>query len=220
MLHILRSWLKDKKAFTLVEVATVVAIVGTLALTIAPIAQEKIQQSRTIKAETQIKNLATAIASFFQDTGQFPTWKGNQKNFFEVLRSGSDATLDPKFSSGLSSLWGLTKVDHISNHLLIDKPGGEANAYKTAKLDWRGPYIGDVGTDPWGRNYLVISKGFFDAGTNTSPIFAWILSGGPNETVETDIKSQKLNSTLAENLSTKGDDVGFLLFTATSTLVD
>lgn len=214
------GWLKKNKAFTLVEVATVVAIIATLALTIAPIAQEKILQGRTVKAERQIMNLATTIANFFQDTGQFPTWKGSQKNFFEVLRSGSDATLDPKFSSGLPSLWGFTKVDNISNHLLIDNPGGVANAYKTAKLNWRGPYIGDVGADPWGRNYLVVAKGFFDPGTNTSPIFAWILSSGSNETIETDIKSQRLNSTLAEGLSTRGDDIGSLLFTATSVLAD
>ncbi|MFQ5956640.1 MAG: hypothetical protein ACE5KK_02580, partial [Candidatus Brocadiales bacterium] len=92
-------------------------------------------------------------------------------------------------------------------------PGGTAKGYKDNNVEWNGPYIGGIGQDPWGRNYLIIAKGFYDSGTNDSPIFAWIISGGQNETIETDLDSQTLNSDTASNLSTKDDDVGFLLFT-------
>lgn len=212
----LLSILKRTRGFTLIEVAIVVAVVATIAATVTPMVVDKVETGRITKARADVQHLGTAIASFLQDTSEFPTRKGTQKNFFEVLRSSEDTSLDPGFASGLSALWGLdtAKVDVINNHLLLDKPGGVANGYKDAKRAWIGPYMGSIGTDPWGRNYLIVAKGFYDKGTTSSPIFAWIISAGPNETVETEIRSEVLNNKPADGLSTKGDDVGFLLFTA------
>ncbi len=204
--------LGDSRGFTLVEVALVVAILVTLGAAIMPIVQDKILSARRIGAKGDIKAIATAIATHFNDTTEFPTRKGADRDKMEVLRSSGDSTLDPDFAAGITSLWGLTEVDDISNHLLIDNPGDTPNAYKDANLNWRGPYIGEIGQDPWGRNYLVIAKGFYDNGTDESPVYAWILSGGPNETIETDISSQNLNSNPATGLSGESDDVGMLLF--------
>ncbi len=207
------SFLRDSRGFTLVEVVLVVAIILTLSASILPIVHDKIISARRIAARANIKALATAIATHFNDTTEFPTRKGADRDKMEVLRSSGDSALDPEFVAGISPLWGLTEVDDISNHLLIDNPGDTPNAYRDANLNWRGPYIGEIGQDPWGRNYLVIAKGFYDNGTDESPVYAWILSGGPNETIETDISSQNVNSNPATGLSGESDDVGMLLFT-------
>ncbi|MFQ5863410.1 MAG: prepilin-type N-terminal cleavage/methylation domain-containing protein [Candidatus Brocadiales bacterium] len=207
-------FLKDERGFTLVEVVVVVAVVGILALIVVAIATDKILTAKIVAAESDIKSLATAIASFYQDTGEFPARTVAGKNKIEVLRSSNDSSLDPEFATGLPALWGLTETDEINNHLLIDNPGGTANGYRNNNVKWNGPYIGDIGRDPWGRNYLIIARGFYDPGTAVLPIFAWIISGGPNKTIETDIKSEILNSNTALNVSTEDDDVGFLLFTS------
>ncbi len=206
------SFLGDSRGFTLVEIALVVAIIMALGISTMALVQDKILTARRIGAKGDIKALATAIATHFNDTTEFPTRKGADRDKMEVLRSSGNSTLDPDFATGITSLWGLTEVDDITNHLLIDNPGNTPRAYRDANLNWRGPYIGEIGQDPWGRNYLVIAKGFYDNGTDESPIYAWILSGGPNETIETDISSQNLNSNPATGLSGESDDVGMLLF--------
>ncbi|MCP4365325.1 MAG: prepilin-type N-terminal cleavage/methylation domain-containing protein [Planctomycetes bacterium] len=205
-------FLGDSRGFTLVEVVVVVAIILTLGVAVMPIVQDKIISARRVGAKGDIKALATAIATHYNDTTEFPTRKGAERDKIEVLRSSGNSTLDPNFATGITSLWGLTEVDDVSNHLLKDNPGGTPNGYSDANLNWRGPYIAEIGQDPWGKNYLVIAKGFYDNGTEASRIYAWILSGGPNETIETDISSNKLNSNPATGLSGASDDVGMLLF--------
>lgn len=200
--------------FTLVEVVLVVTVILTLALVSLPIVQDKIATARIVAAQKEVESLHTAIVTFFNETTEFPTRKGADRDKIEVLRGGNNNTLDPKFVSGISALWGLTEVDELNNHLLKDNPGGTANGYKDNNGKWNGPYISDVGQDPWGRNYLVIAKGLYDKGTDEAPIFAWILSAGPNETIETDIDSNKLNSDPAIGLSSAGDDIGILVFPA------
>lgn len=205
---------KKVRGFTLVEVVLVVTVVLTLALVSLPIVQDKITTARIVTAQKEVESLYTAIATFFNETTEYPTRKGADRNKIELLRSGIDNTLDPKFVAGIPALWGLTEADTLNNHLLKDNPGGTAGGYKDNIGKWNGPYISDVGTDPWGRNYLVIAKGFYDSGTTESPIHAWILSSGPNETIETDIDSDKLNSNAAVGLSSAGDDIGILVFPA------
>ncbi len=203
--------LRASRGFTLTEVAVVVAIVAIIAATIVPIALDKTQSARKVSAVGGVASIATAIVTLYNDTTEFPTRKGTERDKIEVLRSGSDGTLDPDFAPGISALWGLSEVDKLSNHLLVDKPGGVANGYKDNNGVWRGPYIGDVGTDPWGRNYMIIAKGFYDAGTGAAPIYAWVLSAGPNETIETNIDSDTLNSNATTGLITNSDDIGYLM---------
>jgi hypothetical protein len=46
---------------------------------------------------------------------------------------------------------------------------------------WNGPYVGAIGEDPWGTKYLVTSRAL-RAG---SSLTAFVLSAGPNRTVDT-----------------------------------
>ena len=203
--------MRASRGFTLTEIAVVIAIVAVIVATIAPIALDKIQSARKVSAIGGVASIATATVTLYNDTTEFPTRKGTERDKIEVLRSGSDGTLDPDFAPGISALWGLSEVDKLSNHLLVDKPGGVANGYKDNNGVWRGPYIGDVGTDPWGRNYMIIAKGFYDTGTGEAPIYAWVLSAGPNETIETDISSDTLNSNPTTGMTSNADDIGYLM---------
>ena len=199
------------KGFTIAEIILVVTIISVLSLAVIPVVIDKISSARKVHAEAETRNIATAIATLFNDTTEFPTRKGTERDKIEVLRTGSDSTLDPEFVSGISALWEFTEVDELNNHLLVDRPGGVADGYKDNNGVWRGPYIGDVGTDAWGRNYMVIAKGFYDSGTSEAPIYAWVLSAGPNETIETDKDSDTLNSDPTTGLTSNGDDIGYLM---------
>lgn len=203
---------KDSGGFTMTEMVMVIAVIATLALTVLPLVQDKITSARMYSAKSDVKNVGAAIAGFYQDTGEYPTRKGAEKNKIELLRSTADSSVDPEFVPEIPVRWNLTEIDTINNHLLIDKPGGTPKGYKDNNVEWDGPYIADLGTDPWGRNYLIIAKGFYDGGTDTSPIYAWIISGGPNETIETDIDSEELNSNPAVGKGSTSDDIGLLLF--------
>lgn len=203
--------LRSSRGLTLMEIAIVVAIVAAIAAIVMPIALDKVNTARKVSARAEVKSIATAIVTLYNDTTEFPTRKGAERDKIEVLRTGSDSTLDPNFVSEISALWELSEADKLSNHLLVDNPGGVANAYEDNNGAWRGPYIGEVGTDPWGRNYLVIAKGFYDSGTSEAPIYAWVLSAGPNETIETDKDSETLNSDPTTGLTTNSDDIGYLM---------
>ncbi|MFM9958161.1 MAG: type II secretion system major pseudopilin GspG [Phycisphaerales bacterium] len=60
-------------AFTLVEMLLVIAILGLLAALIGPQIAKQFQKSQVQTTKAQMENLATAIESFYTDTGRYPT---------------------------------------------------------------------------------------------------------------------------------------------------
>ncbi len=226
--------LKERKGFTLPEVAAVVAITGTLAAIVVPVAVDQIEKGRQARAAMDVKGIAQGLNAFFSDTGEWPDRKGTDPDFYEVLRSGNiDADFDlfatatggnvedPE-KSGTSWFATSGTVDTLVNHLTLDNPGGTtttANSdYVDNEVNWNGPYMPQVFNDPWGRNYLVYVKAFTQGTENSDgsggDIYVWIISGGPNENLETNVTSPILNDLPDTNLSTTADDVGRMVFRA------
>ena len=59
------------------------------------------------------------------------------------------------------------------------------------------------------------SKAFTEPNNGTDDIFVWVISAGPNETLETDVTSPILNNNDATvDLSTELDDIGKMIFKA------
>ncbi len=237
----------SKAGFTLPEVAAVVAITGTLAAVIVPVAIDQIESARVARAKQDIEGVRTAISAFFSDTGEWPDRTSiTSPNGVIVLRSGRyDANSvsgfglggtptegnvpDPDVGSlavGGATTWGGTGVvvDALVNHLTLDNPGGTTatsnDDYRDAQVNWNGPYMPQTFNDPWGRNYLVYAKAFTqgtDDGTASgNDIYVWIISGGPNETLETDVTSPILNNAPVTDgsTSTVSDDIGMMIFRA------
>lgn len=59
--------------FTLMELLIVLVIVGLLAALVGPTLYQQIKPARQSAARAQIENFATALDSFFIDTGRYPT---------------------------------------------------------------------------------------------------------------------------------------------------
>ncbi len=111
--------------------------------------------------------------------------------------------------------WGSGVADALVNHLTLDSAG-----YVDAGVNWNGPYMPQVFNDPWGRNYLVYALAFTQGDTvgdgTGADMFVWVVSGGPNETLETSVTSPILNNDpdLRGSLSTAADDIGKMMFKA------
>lgn len=215
-----------KRGYTLMEVAAVVAVSATLAAVALPVVTDKTNEGKVVAGKQDCQNIGNAIATFYKDTGIWPAFNGTSPTAvttavpytgtvytYQILRTGSDLTHDPKALAGVtwSAVGGAT--DALQNHLVVDKPGGSTpNGYRTYGFNWKGPYIDTLADkrDPWGNNYLVYVAGMYTPSSNISgtlvayvpKIYGWVISAGPNGILETEITKDQ----------PQGDDVGLVLF--------
>lgn len=84
------------KAFTLVELMIVVAIIGVLATTLLPVLNGAQERARDGGRVASLNQVATALATFNSDAGQFPlataTAGADSTGFLNCLSNGSGAT--------------------------------------------------------------------------------------------------------------------------------
>ena len=127
----------------------------------------------------------------------------------------------------------IASVDAIANHLIDDgdpgdpqtgRPASGANRYRDPTgsglpVTWKGSYITNISTDPWGKNYIVLVRAFYDSTTGVPTgqrLQGWIISAGPNGILETDPTSINLNNNPATDLppDRQKDDIGLPFFSA------
>jgi type II secretory pathway pseudopilin PulG len=211
----LKNFSKER-GYTLVEVAAVIVVTGSLTAVVLPVAMDKMNEGKEIAALQDCKQIGTAITAFYKDTGQFPAYSASTPSYYEVLRSGDSNTYDPrdgKDNGGttVKANWEKTKIDYLENHLIVDNPGGTLGGTPnvkylvTYKLNWKGPYAETfTKRDPWGNNYLVYIGGMCIATTGTDKTYGWIISAGPDGQLDTDIKDNTLQD----------DDIGYYPYAA------
>jgi prepilin-type N-terminal cleavage/methylation domain-containing protein len=172
--------------FTLIEIVIVIAVIAILAGIATPSIVENIRDSRIARAKSNAKEIAATMASFYKDTGRWPTTDGtNPVNFLQT-----DTRAAPAAGTGVTG-WSGT-ADTFADQLIDNTP-----AYATTgEFAWRGPYQTDFGRDPWGKAF-VCNVGNLSVGS-TIPVY--VLSAGPDGVLQTS----------AGGLLT-GDDIGFRL---------
>ncbi|MBI3400885.1 MAG: type II secretion system protein GspG [Acidobacteria bacterium] len=211
--------------FSLIEIIVVVAAIVLISAAIAPRLFSWIDEGRAARAQGDANAIVAAMNRFFQDTtrwpGQVEILKANSATRFLIVGDPGTATF-PTFavSTGIgaatctSGLSGVTPnvtaftaaTPSSSNSLnviefLTKQPS--ASDYP----NWRGPYLAvDLSSDPWARPYVINVIPLFCGETVTSAApagalgFGWILSGGPNRTVQTLFTDSHVN--------VDSDDVG------------
>ena len=199
-----------QRGFTLVEVIVVLAVVLLLTGIAVPMISGYMDDGRRAKAEAEVKVIASAITSFYKDTGVWPARRSTGvNNALYVQFTGSTVPTTNPFSAGHTWItWGMnaTNGDVLDNHLLKNQPGGvTAAAYPTTgNARWRGPYLaGTSPMDPWGRPYMInVISGWYTHATLYKRMY--VLSAGPNGRFDT-----AYTGTATTDIT--GDDIGIIL---------
>ena len=191
--------LRENQGFTLIEIITVLAIVSILAGILIPITIKNIDESRLTTAQKNTSAIATAIVNFHIDTRLWPvytTYPGAKNLYILKTYEGDDAT-----ATG-NGVWLSASSDYFFEHLIDN----ETNPQYT---NWRGPYLGELTPDPWGRKYYASVGSLWDNGGwggGADPAQAWVLTAGPDGNIDTDPKG-----TLNNDPTGDADDMGFLI---------
>lgn len=196
--------------FTLIELTVVLAVIVTLALVLTPSIANFINDARVAKARNDCQTIGSGIFQFYRDTGFFPLWRiaqnggpGLPANKVQVLASRGNLPLED-----VPTLWSTGAQGDLAEQLVTNGPGYTLKT-PTSQFGWNGPYFSsDIGADPWGNRYLV-NIGLVDTSPGAATLSGqpklavWVLSAGPNGTIETPYRLQILNA------ATAGDDLAF-----------
>lgn len=220
---------KERHGFTLVELLLVVTIVIVLVVLLLPLGKKVSDEAARARAKADLFAISTALSIFFGDLDHFPACNGGD---CARLTDAANNLRFLAFCSGTASCeaeypdapgWNLPGNQESSapatnngyNHLAANKPGFGPSAKQYRDGRWRGPYISNLGIDPYGRAYIVhvgaMEKNGCPVGSTGIPpdcftpvrgTKGWILSAGPNGILETAPNATEL----------VGDDVGMILF--------
>ena len=218
---------RSASGFSLVEIIVAVAAAVILASVLTPMAFSYIDESRISRTYSDSATIAASMTSFFQDTkkwpGQVEILASPSIRFLTVgdvtatslpTLAGSIGISAAKCVDGLAGVQpGVTEFAaatpnavntmNISDLLQVPPPAADYP-------NWGGPYLAaEVESDPWGSVYVVNVIPLFCGESVTAAVpggalgFGWILSAGPNETLQTPFS--------ASRIAADSDDAGVIL---------
>jgi prepilin-type N-terminal cleavage/methylation domain-containing protein len=167
---------RRRAAFTLVELLTVIAIIGILAAMLLPVLSSVKTKALEMRAKTEESAIVTAINSYDADYGRFPVSQGVQS---AANAAKADFTYGANFKNGTVQnpasygAYQLKTNDEVIAILMdiTNYPSGAATVnnghqknpkqtkYLNAKMsgDTSSPGVGTdlVYRDPWGNPYII-----------------------------------------------------------------
>jgi len=166
-----RCRLSLRKAFTLIELITVIAIIAVLMALLLPTVTQVRNQALKAKAKSDVLNIVTAVKSYYTDYGLYPgpltpptadqiigplatTPSAAYPNYYlmDVLRDVTEAS---------GSGWMLSGSDNLRATVYLDVPNVKIGTapkagIATSAVTYNGHAV-NVGDfiDPWGTAYFV-----------------------------------------------------------------
>jgi prepilin-type N-terminal cleavage/methylation domain-containing protein len=186
------------RGFTLIEMMVTLAIIVLLAAILTPIVTNYVDEARIVRAHLEAQKIADAILNFNKNTGKWAIFQSgvNITTLSAIYTTLAGPGADP-VCSGCSSTWLSVNRGSLASILETNAPSYTVQG----KYAWRGPYISQIGTDPWGNAYLV-NAASLAFGVNRA---AFVLSAGPNGAVETTF-TQNIGSG-SSAVTVGGDDI-------------
>ena len=207
---------RSASGFSLVEIIVAVAAAVILAAVLTPMAFNYIDESRIARAYADAATVSSAMARFFQDTkkwpGQVEVLEGPGTRFLTIGDATAASLPTLSGSIGISAATcadGLTGVTPNVTEFAPATPN-TVNTLNVVDLlqvpppasdypNWKGPYLAaDLEADPWGSVYVINVIPLFcgEVVTTAAPGgslgFAWILSAGPNRTLQTPFTANRV----------------------------
>lgn len=188
--------IKDRmasKGFTLMEMVVVLAVIAILAAILTPIINSYVDRARMNSAASDVKSIASAVVQFNTDTRLWPIYSGTFSSlsgptFAVLFTAGNEAVVSPG-----AGAWDSPNADQLGDLLNANQMG----LTTTGRTGWKGAYM-ELGADPWGTRYYLNAAMLSPTSTDA----AFVLSAGPNQTIETNI-----SQTRGGNLVVGGDDI-------------
>ena len=186
------------KGFTLIELAVVLGIIAILAAIMTPLVVGYIDQARVTRAAADARAITTSLLAHKRDTARFPIYSSianaNTDTEAGVVLVG-DGTILADAGGVDWTLSGLTTIglDDYLNTNQLTLP----TSARGGRVAYRGPYL-NVASDPWNNAYLVTAHAL----KNSRSDHAFVISAGPNSTLETD-RTQPISG----SVTVGGDDI-------------
>lgn len=173
------------KGFTLIELATVLAIISILAAVLTPTVMNYMDQARTTRAVADVRSIADAVRLYQRDTARFPVYAnitdaGSDTAAASLLVGPGTAPADG--STGPANQWTTGITTTTLEVYLNENKLNLTTTPKVGNVGFKGPYIGSVGSDPWGYRYTVTAMNLTRASTN----WGVVISPGPDGILQTD----------------------------------
>ena len=185
-----------ERGFTLIEVVVVVAVIAILAAILTPFITKYIDDSKVAKARNETQVIGAAVVNAYKDLGRWPNRINATTNYNGLYTNTTPTAAFFGTATGWAAPGG-ANWNLLDTHLVTNGHGYPA----TGDTRWNGPYATTFPLDPWGRPYVINSAEF--ASIAVPPLPVWVLSGGKNGVVETNIA--------AAVTAPGGDDIGFRL---------
>ena len=195
----------DQRGFGLIEIVIVLGVIALIAAFLTPIISRYTDKSRILRATNDCKTIGEAIMNFYKDTRAFPVYSATPLNTTNatlavLYTDGVEAT-----ASGASGTetWLTGNRDLLKNPLENGLTSGGQAYPITLPFAWKGPYLTNFQSDPWGTRYY-INVTYLQPGAANNAV--WVLSAGPNNLIETNF-IQPVSGATAPSLG--GDDIGY-----------
>lgn len=178
--------MKYRRAFTLVEILMVLAIMGVITSVLTATIMSYLESTRIVRAQKDVEVIGKAILSFNEDTALWPIYQqsGDTEPSYGVL-----------YGPGVLPSEIVDSGDRLENQLNKNIP----NYPTTGEFAWKGPYLSSLNPDPWGNSYVVNASRL----TPSSTMAVWVISAGPNGIIDTSFSQERNTAALSE------DDMGY-----------
>jgi prepilin-type N-terminal cleavage/methylation domain-containing protein len=179
---------QTKRAFTLVELLTVIAIIGILAALIFPAIKKSLEKAEIARAHTEVKGIETAWRTYFNEYGRWPCDAAGC-----LLNGNTEGNFDGQpFSDAFVSLMQGRTSDGPSPYVFQrDNPKGIPFLNISPKSIKGGSYV-----DPWGSEYRMKFDLDYDnvvktnaSGGVTNTVMVWSYGPDGQNGTKDDIRS-------------------------------